>query len=693
MVLAFCSDVDTCRPLGSYTEMSLSDLNEEYHSSDQNEELPVFPGVTFYQRDADGSRPCPTFDSTVPTLESLGVDRAAPRYAMKLPWDGPLVVVPYTTRQETFGFRSCERKALYEKSLAPYGKLYVNLYCDENGMYTQTNRDNCNIPGLCGDAFVCAHFEPYSSSTTRYFPDEMFEDVPAEEMPWWACFDFNTHYGLPMPERGPGLKTVLVELEFKYHYYFSCFKRVSDIFLLGVCQKARQRGAAVLRSFQRDVLALKQTFDHPESELVHTVRTRFAPLDGQDEVICKTVSALKAYCGAVAECYHDAVQEHGLATDGLFFTLGAAEEAEMRRVVRAHPRSTMNEVALTNMYVWERLFADYNLHLLKLLASRAMAPRGHGSLWHTSRQSLFEWMAAHPGHGRRVDVHIGDHWFLTDADPVNTLEDPFVGAVWVAQTVYTHHVEQTRKFFSASQFRHWRRDAENVVMELGGSQLDSARAYRASLMDLYNSTVRSQRVRTPKVDELEMSAHTTSLLTGAPDLAPMKWSVLGGLKVVDERAAHRAAVEANEAAGRAENAALELKRKMQANQERARRAALPEPAFTQRREPQRSQRSCKKAVREERRVTNREAATAAALEHGVHTLDGQREMRTERFDDKQAWEHADKLARQARVRADGLKKLAADMGAAREAATHVVPAAPTVCAAVAVALQVCCKGR
>ena len=62
-------------------------------------------------------------------------------------------------------------------------------------------------------------------------------------------------------------------------------------------------------------------------------------------------------------------------------------------------------------------------------------------------------------------------------------------------------------------------------------------------------------------------------------------------------------------------------------------------------------------------------------------------IRSDRFDAKQESEHAERLAKEARARATALKKFAADMSAANEAATHVVPAAPSVGAAVEAAME------
>lgn len=142
------------------------------------------------------------------------------------------------------------------------------------------------------------------------------------------------------------------------------------------------------------------------------------------------------------------------------------------------------------------------------------------------------------------------------------------------------------------------------------------------------------------------------------------------------REAHVAAVEANDAAERSEERRRELERSTMAAQERARRKALPERPLSARGAARPSQRSSKKAARSARRANTREPA--AALEHEVFRLPEQRELRAERFDTKQAHEHADKLERKERERADALRAREREVSAAKEAAAHVVPLAPTI---------------
>ena len=81
------------------------------------------------------------------------------------------------------------------------------------------------------------------------------------------------------------------------------------------------------------------------------------------------------------------------------------------------------------------------------------------------------------------------------------------------------------------------------------------------------------------------------------------------------------------------------------------------------------------------------AGTSKALEHQVHSLPEQREIRAAAFDHKQAIEHADKVAREANVKLVRLRRLDAEASAAYEAAVHVVPPPATIADALADALR------
>lgn len=138
-----------------------------------------------------------------------------------------------------------------------------------------------------------------------------------------------------------------------------------------------------------------------------------------------------------------------------------------------------------------------------------------------------------------------------------------------------------------------------------------------------------------------------------------------------ERQRRIAAHDAREAAKRAEEKVIELRRKAQAAEARAAKAEVGEKAFTAYCAPPASQKSAKKKARAARRTD-----AVSMVVHEVHVSDEQKALRSAAFDLKQELEHAEKLARVAKEKADGLRKLAADASAAVEAANHVVPPKP-----------------
>ncbi|MAB55832.1 MAG: hypothetical protein CMN93_08155 [Synechococcus sp. CPC35] len=138
----------------------------------------------------------------------------------------------------------------------------------------------------------------------------------------------------------------------------------------------------------------------------------------------------------------------------------------------------------------------------------------------------------------------------------------------------------------------------------------------------------------------------------------------------------------------AEQKLKDARRKYEAALSRAARAAQAPKAYTPWQAPPKSKKAEKKAARQARRAGPRLEATASQLEHGVHVLPEQHEIRSDRFDEKQAVEHAEKLARLAREKVERLHRLAAEASMEHEVATHVVPPASTIGGTIAAAMRV-----
>ena len=153
-----------------------------------------------------------------------------------------------------------------------------------------------------------------------------------------------------------------------------------------------------------------------------------------------------------------------------------------------------------------------------------------------------------------------------------------------------------------------------------------------------------------------------------------------------ERQAHIAVVEANDALQKQEAKVAELKRKLQASQSRAAKAAAPPMPYTARQEPPRSKKAEKKQARKDKRH-NKYQSMEAQLEHEVHTSEEQRALRAESFNIRQMVIQAEADERKAKERLEAAKKLKADMSAEYEAAVHVVPQRSTLSAIIGEALD------
>ena len=141
--------------------------------------------------------------------------------------------------------------------------------------------------------------------------------------------------------------------------------------------------------------------------------------------------------------------------------------------------------------------------------------------------------------------------------------------------------------------------------------------------------------------------------------------------------AHERAYWLNYKAEQAELRAKEAKRKLRAAEERERRATQGDAYVYRPALPQVSKKAAKKAARQQRTQEQRQMQTQNELAHGVHSLPETHALAQARFAAKQAWEHAERIAQEARTRAERAIKLEKDMSASKEAATHCVPPAPT----------------
>jgi hypothetical protein len=124
--------------------------------------------------------------------------------------------------------------------------------------------------------------------------------------------------------------------------------------------------------------------------------------------------------------------------------------------------------------------------------------------------------------------------------------------------------------------------------------------------------------------------------------------------------------------------AAELRRRLRAIEGREAAATRGPAMYTTRREPNMSSKGTKREARQQRRKNARNTTTLKEIEHEVHITDEQRGYREDAFNMRQMIAHVEAEARHTRERANADKRLLADMSAAHEAATHVIPPPPTI---------------
>lgn len=137
-------------------------------------------------------------------------------------------------------------------------------------------------------------------------------------------------------------------------------------------------------------------------------------------------------------------------------------------------------------------------------------------------------------------------------------------------------------------------------------------------------------------------------------------------RMAEVEAARRAAYEAHVAEERAAEAAAEAARKARRDDERAADAAKGEKPYTA---------ALPQTPKD--KPTGRQRTEEEQRAHDAHVLPEQKAARSSAFDARQEQAHLDRLAREAKARSDAAAKLVSDMDKEDAAASHVVPAPPS----------------
>ena len=273
--------------------------------------------------------------------------------------------------------------------------------------------------------------------------------------------------------------------------------------------------------------------------------------------------------------------------------------------------------------------------------------------------------------------HCSDHGrakVIAGEVPCSPFEKASAAAVSEMTTVFDEMEKIFYKTLPKAKRRTMRRDTSSVL-ELARSE-NGRDAVQITLQYAFDDHVAHVKGAARMADDPRSEEQYAVLL--ATSVAWQISSELERIEVEKRDAASRSETQrlqelhdAREAAERAEQKAIELRRKLHAMKSRAEAAAKGPAPYTAYKPPPTSSKSTK------RLNTDRVAEAAAAIEHEVHVLPTQRAFRADRFELKQQIEHEESEARKSRAKEESLKIMIAKMSAAREAATHVVPSPPT----------------
>jgi hypothetical protein len=133
--------------------------------------------------------PCTMAPNMLPNGDTTDY-KGGTRCMIILPWDGPPRVVKVDKRRP-YPWRTSETKVLLQttEDQAPGDELFVQLVCDEDGMWTQKGKPNKHINGLWGDCYVMVVIDstpPEPENEDEEWPDETFrvgERIPHKFLP------------------------------------------------------------------------------------------------------------------------------------------------------------------------------------------------------------------------------------------------------------------------------------------------------------------------------------------------------------------------------------------------------------------------------------------------------------------------------------------------------------------------------
>lgn len=275
---------------------------------------------------------------------------------IELPCDGPMRIVKVDNRP--YLWRTSESVVLLHTTTgqAPGDELFVQLLCDEDGMWTQKGKPNKHVPGLWGDCYVMCVID-----STPPEPENNNDEWPG------ASLSFRTGERIPH-----NLIARILSSCYRHSLMLSTFHDFFHNFLGEVSRKYRNRLADTnidTRQIGDVLMACLRSMKHPHIETTTIAACMLSP--EHPDIMIKSRDALAYAIDCVLDALYDwsSVHGHGIALQWNRSIPDIIPEA------LANPSLTCNEFGHKMQPLLVALYEDYFRRLDTLAESNAEAER------------------------------------------------------------------------------------------------------------------------------------------------------------------------------------------------------------------------------------------------------------------------------------------------------------------------------
>ena len=300
--------------------------------------------------------PCTMAPNTRPTGDTTDY-KGGTRCMIILPWNGPWKIVK-VEKQRPYPWQTSETKLLLQTTdgQAPGDELFVQLVCDEDGLYTQKDKPNRHVHGLWGDCYIMCVIDstpPEPENEDEEWPDETFrvgERIPHNLLPrvlsalkWKQDVMFSPYHG------------------YFHHVLGEAVSKYEDIM---------QNTNANMRQLTGVIWECLRTMEHPHIERTTIAAGMITP--EHPDIMIKSKAAL-VY--AINNCFFALqywARENGASQ---FLSLQHDSIPEGMPEELPNPRLTCDAYGHNMTPLLARLYEDYFRRLQTLAESEADAER------------------------------------------------------------------------------------------------------------------------------------------------------------------------------------------------------------------------------------------------------------------------------------------------------------------------------